>query len=192
MELMDAIGRRRSIRRFKQDPVPRALVEKLLAASVLAPSAKNRQPWRFAVLEGAAGKKLARLMREAAAALKERGESAGSSENSARIVALAPVTIVIFNSEYEHDGLIFDHVKYNVPDILSIGGMVQTMLLAAEPLGLGTLWICDVLYAYSAIRDWLGRREELVTAVSIGYPSESPSARPRRPWEEVTEWIEEG
>ncbi len=89
-------------------------------------------------------------------------------------------------------GSIFDHLTYNAPDILSIGGMVQTMLLAAEDLGLGTLWICDILYAYSLIRDWLGRDEELVTAVSLGYTDGSPAARPRTAWQEITEWRENG
>ncbi len=46
MELMEAISQRRSIRRFKDTPVPRELVEEVLAAAVRAPSAKNSQPWR--------------------------------------------------------------------------------------------------------------------------------------------------
>ena len=109
---------------------------------------------------------------------------------SARVVSQAPVTILVFNAANEHTGLIFDHLTYNAPDIQSIGGMVQTMLLAAEDLGLGTLWICDILYGYPLIRDWLGREQELVTAVSLGYPDESPPARPRTPWQHVTEWRE--
>jgi nitroreductase len=190
METSEAISRRRSIRLFKDAPVPRELLEKLLAASVLAPSATNRQPWRFVVLQGAARETLSRLMREGADLLESRGLKTGSCRNSARIVARAPVTVVIFNSENVHDGLVLDHVVYNAPDIQSIGGMIQTMLLAAQDLGLGTLWICDVLYAYTAIREWLGRREELVAAVSIGYPAEAPAARLRKPWQELTEWRE--
>jgi nitroreductase len=166
-------------------------VEKVLAAAILAPSAKNRQPWRFVVLEGAARDKLARLMAEGADSVEARGGKTGSCRNSARIVSLAPVTILMFNSAYTHENLIFDHATYNAPDIQSIGAMVQTMLLAAEDLGLGSLWICDILYAYPLIRDWLGRREEMVTAVSLGYPDEAPPARPRTPWQEITEWREQ-
>lgn len=188
METLEAIRQRRSIRRFRDTPVPRDLVERVLDAAVLAPSAKNRQPWRFVVLEGDARLKLARLMEEGVAWLRAHGENIGSAENSAGIVRRAPVTIVVFNADYEHDGLIFDHVTYNAPDIQSIGGMVQTMLLAATSLGLGSLWICDVLCAYPTIREWLGRREELVTAVSLGYADESPSARPRRPAKDLTVW----
>jgi nitroreductase len=68
--------------------------------------------------------------------------------------------------------------------------MIQTMLLAAEALGLGTLWIADILYAYPLIREWLGRGEELVAAVSVGYPDESPAARSRMTVAELTEWRE--
>jgi nitroreductase len=190
MDTLVAIGRRRSIRRFREDPVPRHLIEGLLTSAVQAPSAKNRQPWRFVVLQGGARDKLGRLMEEGAAFLKARGENVGSCEASARVVRQAPVTILVFNAAHEHDGLIFDHVTYNAPDIQSIGGMVQTMLLAAESMGLGSLWICDVLYAYPSIRAWLARREELVTAVSLGYPDEAPAARPRTSWQEITEWRE--
>jgi len=168
--------------------VPRELVEKVLAAAILAPSAKNRQSWRFVVLEGAAREKLARLMVDGAGKLEARGETTGSCRNSARIVSQAPVTILVFNAAYEHAGLIFDHLTYNAPDIQSIGGMVQTMLLAAVDLGLGSLWICDILYAYPLIRDWLGCRLEMVTAVSLGYPDEAPPPRPRTPWQQITEW----
>jgi nitroreductase len=190
METMEAISRRRSIRRFKDTPVPRDLIEKVLATAVLAPSAKNRQPWRFVVLQGAARAKLARLMEEGADYLEAHGEKTWSTRHSAKVVAQAPVTVLIFNAAYEHEGLIFDHLIYSAPDIQSIGGMVQTLLLAAEDLGLGTLWICDILAAYPTIREWLGRKDELVTAVSLGYADEAPAARPRTPWQEVTTFRE--
>jgi nitroreductase len=188
METIESIRARRSIRRFRSEPVPRDLIERVLDAAVQAPSAKNRQPWRFVVLEGAEKEHLAHLMLQGAVYLKERGENVGSCEGSARVVAQAPATILIFNAAHEHDGLIFDHPIYNAPDIQSIGGMIQTMLLAAHDAGLGSLWICDVLFAYPLIRDWLGRREEMVAAVSLGYADESPGARPRTPWRDITEW----
>jgi nitroreductase len=188
MDTIEAIEGRRSIRRFSADPVPRELVERVLAASVQSPSAKNRQPWRFVVLEGAENEKLSRLMLQGAAHLRERGEDVGSCENSAGVVSQAPVTVLVFNAAYSHDGFIFDHVIYNAPDIQSIGAMIQTMLLAAYDQGLGSLWICDILYAYTLIREWLGRREELVAAISLGYADEAPEARPRQSWRELTEW----
>lgn len=191
MDVFEAMAARRSIRAFKDREVPRELVEKVLSAAVLAPSAKNRQPWRFVVLEGAARTRLASLMREGAAYLKGLGEETGSCEWSAGVVDQAPVTVVIFNSEHEHEGLIFDTHNYNAPDIQSIGAMIQNMLLAAQALGLGTLWICDVLYAYPTIREWLGKKQELVAAVSIGWPDQSLGPRPRTAWTEITQWRSE-
>ena len=191
MNTLEAIANRRSIRRFKSTPVPRATIEKLIEVTGQAPSAKNRQPWRFVILQGAAKDKLARLMLDGAARLKAGGENIGSAEWSAGVIAQAPVTILVFNAAHEHDGLFFENPIYNAPDIQSIGGAIQTMLLAAEDLGLGTLWIADVLYAYNAIREWVGRREELVAAVTLGYADEAPGPRPRRPWLELTEWRDE-
>ena len=63
------------------------------------------------------------------------------------------------------------------------------MLLAAQDLGLGSLWICDVFYVYKELCDWLGETGQLIAAVSLGYPDESPGARPRAPVGELTRWI---
>lgn len=54
------------------------------------------------------------------------------------------------------------------------------MLLAAQELGLGTLWICDVFYAENEIGKWLGTNLQLIAAVSLGYAGEQPSPRPRK------------
>jgi nitroreductase len=63
------------------------------------------------------------------------------------------------------------------------------MLLAALDLGLGSLWICDVLYAYDGLCDWLGQEHQMIAAVSFGYPDEQPGPRPRKPVGEVTTWL---
>lgn len=45
--MLDAIAARRSIRKFKNTPVPRHIIEEIIKAGALAPSSKNRQPWHF-------------------------------------------------------------------------------------------------------------------------------------------------
>ncbi|MER3459398.1 MAG: hypothetical protein C4309_12880, partial [Chloroflexota bacterium] len=63
MELFEAIHLRRSIRRYRPEPVPQGLIVRLLEAACWAPSAHNRQPWRFAVIADAEVKeRLARAM----------------------------------------------------------------------------------------------------------------------------------
>jgi nitroreductase len=64
------------------------------------------------------------------------------------------------------------------------------MLLAAQELGLGTLWICDIFYAYQELSDWLGEKSQFVAAVSLGYPDENPPARARKKMDEVVKWVE--
>jgi nitroreductase len=64
------------------------------------------------------------------------------------------------------------------------------MILAAEDFGLGTLWICDIFYSHKEICSWLNREEELVAAIAIGYPNQSPYPRPRKSVEEVAEWFD--
>ena len=188
MQTLDAIATRRSIRRFQARPVPRALVEQVLDATVQAPSAKNAQPWRFVVLEGERRDELVRIMREQAVHLKGMGVNIGSLEGTARAMAVAPVTIVVFNTLPE--GIPPEaHDDYRFVMLQSTGGAIQTMLLAAHDLGLGSLWICDILYAECEVKAWLEQEDEdLVACVSLGYADESPDARPRTPWQEVTEW----
>ena len=63
------------------------------------------------------------------------------------------------------------------------------MLLAAQDFELGTLWICDIFHCDKEICSWLNRKDELVAAVAIGYPNQSPYPRPRKLSEEVISWI---
>ncbi len=182
METMKAIEGRRSIRRFKDDPVPRDKLEAVLRAASLAPSGKNRQPWRFIVVEGASKPEMIRLMREGLAGEIAKGEDPGSCEWTIRVMERAPVTVFVFDPEgippwEPHSiGQMFD----DLVNFQSIGAAIQNMLLAAQDLGLGSLWICDVLYAYEGLRAWLGEPGEMIAAVSFGYAAESPDPRPRK------------
>jgi len=186
MNTLEAIAGRRSIRKFADRPVPRELLEKVLAATTQAPSGKNRQPWRFVVVEPPHRGEMIAIMRDAIRNVKEAGKDPGSSEWTADVMERVPVTIFVFNADTESAN---PDEGGNVVDIQSIGGAIQTMLLAAHDLGLGTLWICDVFYAYRELQQWLGRREQMVAAVSLGFADEAPAPRPRRPWQEVTTWF---
>ncbi len=188
-DALQVIAERRSIRRFQDRPIPKRLLEEVLAYTVMAPSAKNAQPWRMVVLEGDEASQLARMMQQRADELAEAGADSGSLAWTARVVAQAPVTIVLFNAAPPTEMPARFHDDYHWVMLQSTGGAIQTMLLAAQALGLGSLWICDILYIDDQVRQWLGHPEDaLVAAVSLGYADEAPEARPRRPWQEVTEW----
>ncbi len=189
---MEAITARRSIRKFSDRPVPEEAVNAVLAAAILAPSGKNRQPWRFVVVAGDEKRaQMIRVMREGIADTRAHGTETGSAIMTARVMEYAPVTIFVFNPEGVHPW-----VKHSVGqtfleavDTQSIGAAVQNMLLAAQGMGLGTLWMCDVWSAYQQLSAWLGESGELIAAVALGYPDEQPAARPRRPLSEVVRWF---
>ena len=72
-DLQALIAARRSIRRYQPEPVPRELIDRLIAVAASAPSAHNRQPWRYALLTEATAKaRLARAMGERLAADRKR------------------------------------------------------------------------------------------------------------------------
>lgn len=186
MDTFETIASRRSIRRFKDKPVARGLIERVLTAAIQAPSGKNRQPWHFVVVQGEKQSEMISVMRTRLVQLKEQGVDLGSAEWSAKCMEEAPVTAFVFRpAGPEESGGPID-----VVDVQSIGAAIQSMLLAATDLGLGTLWICDVFYAYDELRSWLGRDDQMIAAVAVGYADESPEARPRRPLEDVTTWLE--
>jgi len=188
---LDAIAARRSIRKFKDTPIPDETLRAILTAATQAPSAKNRQPWRFVVVQGEKRAEMVRVMREGIARAKARGDDLGSAEGSARIMEHAPVTVFVFNPEGMRPWLAhsIEQMFMDLTNIQSIGAAIQNMLLAAQDLGLGSLWIGDVLYAYEELCNWLGEGGALIAAVSLGYPDEAPAARPRKPFDEVVKWI---
>jgi nitroreductase len=187
MNTLETIAARRSIRRFRETPLGEETLRTVLQAAARAPSGKNRQPWRFVVVQGGKRSEMVRVMRAGIAGAKARGEDLGSAENSARVLEQAPVTVFVVNPEgirpwLAHSvGQMFD----DVVDIQSNGAAIQNMLLAAQDLGIGSLWVCDVFYAYEELCGWLNETGELIAAVCLGYADEDPPARPRKPLAET-------
>ena len=191
MDTLQTIAGRRSIRRFADAPLPADVLERILNAAIQAPSGKNRQPWRFVVVQGEKRVEMVRVMRAGMAKAHDQGEDLGSGEGSASIMAQAPVTVFVFNPHGIHPWLAhsIDQNFQDVVNIQSIGAAIQNMLLAALDLGVGSLWICDVFYAYEQLLEWLGEEGQMIAAVALGYADESPAARPRMSLGEVARWV---
>ncbi|MCX6093697.1 MAG: nitroreductase [Candidatus Bipolaricaulota bacterium] len=191
MNALEAMASRRSIRRFEDRPVSRQIVEAILRAGTQAPSGKNRQPWRFVVVSGDQRATMVKILRDAVAEAKKRGESAGSADGTALVMERAPVTVFVFSPEGTDPwaprsvGQAFQELV----DVQSVGAAIENMLLAAQDLGLGSLWIADVFYAYEELRSWLRETGQMVAAVSFGYAAEKPVPRSRRPLGETARWL---
>lgn len=197
--MLNAIQNRRSIRKYQSKPVPRELVEQVLQAGILAPSSKNRQPWRFIVCTGPAKARLLLAMeqglqREAQQPmLPESAPYLASAHNTLHIMQQAPVLIFIMNAlgQSLQASLTTDERVAEICNAQSIGAAMQNMTLAATELGLGSLWICDTYFAYPELCAALNAEGELCAALALGYAAENPPARPRLAMEQLTEWLNE-
>lgn len=185
-----AIAARRSIRKFEDRPIPDEILRAILTAGMQAPSASNRQPWRFLVVTGDERAEMVRTMRRGLTNAKAAGIALGSSQRSAEIMGEAPATVFAINPDGLHPWLTrsIEQVFTDMADLQSIGAAIQNMLLAALELGVGSLWICDVFYAYGELQEWLAEPGQMIAAVAFGYPAENPDARPRLPLEKVARW----
>ena len=191
MNTLEAIEARRSIRKFKSDPIERETIERLLEAAVLAPSAKNSQPWRFTVVWQEKRDELLDVLRAGVENRKAEGEDVGTVEWTLRAMQEAPLTILVHNADGIHPWKARkEHESWwDVATVQSVGAAIQNMLLAATELGLGSLWIADVWEAYPEISEWLGTDNQLVAAVSFGVPNVDPPTPERKPMEEVVRWL---
>lgn len=194
--VMQAIQDRRSIRRYFAEEVPREIIEVILRAGIQAPSAKNRQPWRFVVAAGRAKEEALNAMEkglereETSPLLPESAEHLQGAWQSLQIMRQAPVIIFVVNVLGVEIGkdLTADERVSEICNAQSIGAAMENMSLAAMEQGLGTLWICNTFFAQRELRSWLNAEGELYAAMAVGYANENPQARPRKTMQDVVEW----
>jgi nitroreductase len=181
MDLDQALKGRRSIRKYLDKSVPEELIRQVIEAGTFAPSAKNGQQWRFTVLTGKSKQELTNLFRQELEkiSLKIGKENMGSSFSSCSIMEKAPVVIMVWNAGE----------KGWETEIHSVAAAIQNMLLKAYSLGLGSLWIGDIFYTPEALQRHLNKPWKLTAAVALGWPAEKPESRPRKPINEVAEFL---
>ncbi|ABB14860.1 nitroreductase family protein [Carboxydothermus hydrogenoformans] len=194
MELKEILKGRRSIRKFKKDPVPREVVEELLEAALWAPSGKNRQPWEIYVVGGEKRDELARLIAESGKHIKPKLEEL-FPEKIVKItlqffenVGDAPVIILFYIPKYEFsvNHLMSGYERhYNeenrIEAIMSVSALVENLMLLAYERGLGTCWMTGPRYVADEIDRFLGVTDkEFVCAVVLGYPDQNPPVPPRK------------
>lgn len=201
MSALDSFWRtvfeRRSVRRYTEQPVPRALLERLLTAAIWAPNAHNRQPWRFAVITQAALQQhLAALM----AARWEQAQLAGGGDPAfaARRAAIsrrrigdagAVVLGCLSMAEMDRHPDPEDQRLEGLMAAQSLALALGNLLLAAEHEGLAACWMCAPLFVPELVRqtldlpaDW-----EPQALITLGYPAETRSST-RRPLSDCVLW----
>ncbi len=160
MDILELIKTRRSIRKYKLDPIPEDEINKILEAGRWAPSASNRQPWRFIVLRSEETK------RKLAETLTWGG-----------FLSQAPLGIAVVINPRASNHPVEDGAA-----------ATQNMLLEAHSLGLGACWIGAYgSVNEESAKDILNvpDDERLLSVIVIGRPAESPQST-RRKLDEIT------
>jgi F420 biosynthesis protein FbiB-like protein len=184
VDLHSFLRTRRSIRRFRADPVPDSVIESILCTATYAPSAHNRQPWRFAVVTDVSVKaRLAEamaqdfqrdLLRDNVSPEKIQAQVKRSKER----ITSTPVAIVLCLDMSEMDAYP-DEKRQQAERIMAIQSVAAAglqLLLAAHAEGLGGVWICAPLFAQETIRKTLDISEkwEPQAMFFIGYADKLP------------------
>ena len=170
MELKDVMETRRSIRHYNDKEVPLEVIQDILNCGILAPSAHNRQPWSFIIVEQdkELKKKIAYLLKEGTDVTVNL-TSKVIEECSALILVYGDITDELF-------------------DIQSIGACIQNMCLRATDLGLGSLWIGYILRIENQLKEIFKTDKKLVAALALGYTDKIPGKRPRVELKDISMW----
>ena len=160
--MLKEIENRRSIRNYKMDNIDKKVILDILNAGIKAPSAKNNQPWRFLILDNDIKNKISDKMVEIY-----------DPNKTAEVIKNVPYLILVYNINNEY----FNH--------LSIGAAIENILLEAENMGLGALWIGYIKKIEDYVKELVNIDYELVSAIAIGVKNENPLARPRLDLNEV-------
>ena len=172
MEFREVLESRRSIRKFTLDTVGDEVLMEAIRSATLAPSAHNRQPWKFKIVSKEEKGKIAAALRE-----KTKDIPGHTGVHTAGIIDDANQLIVVF---------IDNQISENRDmDILSIGGAIENMILSFNDVGIGTVWIGNTNLIREEISEILNIDYETVSSIAIGVPDQSPKPRPRKDIKDV-------
>jgi len=170
MSVLDIMKSRRSVRRYKNKPIPEGTLNKVLEAARIAPSGKNFQPWKFIIVQD-----------------REKKEELAVASRNQSFIAQAPVVIVACgfpDKSYQHQG---NYMK-SWPIDVSIA--VDHLMLMAWEEGLGTCWIGA--FKEGEVKQILSIPDDVrvLALTPLGYPDEEPRDRGRKELNEIISYDE--
>jgi nitroreductase len=162
MDIFKLIKTRRSIRKFTDKPVSDEIINNIIEAGMWAPSGLNNQPWKFAVI-------------------RETGlkSKISSLTHYSKTVLSANVLIAVFLDRSQS----YDRTK----DVQAIGACIQNMLLYIHSLGLGAVWLGEILKNKGKVLELVGSSEdlELMAVIALGHPAVKGSKVTRKNMEQT-------
>jgi nitroreductase len=185
METLEAIHTRQSIGQVRPDPVPRELIDKILAAAVQAPNHYKVRPWRFAVMTGAGREKLGEAMAQSTKAANPAATEEELQKDRVKPLR-APVVIAV---AVDKPGLT---KAKEIENVCATAAAVQNMLLATHALGLAAIWRTGPSATDPIIKQFFGWEpdQHLIGFVYIGYPQYEATPPSRPSFEDRTVWME--
>ncbi len=162
MELLEGIYSRRSVREYTGEPVDRDDLLEIVKAGSWAPSGLNNQPWRFVIVED-----------------RRKLDALAGLTKYRRILEDCSAAIVLFADT----AAMYNETK----DYMALGACAQNMLLAAHALGLGTVWIGEILNREDRVKELLGVPPglKLTALIALGHPARRNQSSQRRPLSEL-------
>lgn len=197
MDNLNWLKNRRSIRRYQPEPIAHPIIDQILQTAIWAPSAHNRQPWRFVVIEdqtikiNLAAAMVAKLQADLAADGMPPELITKDANRSFQRITNAPILILLCltmaDMDSYPDALRQKNEKLMAVQSVALAG--QNLLLAAHACGLGACWMCAPLFCPQVVvetlqlpTDW-----EPQALISLGYPAESKE-KTRHPLEGRVLW----
>lgn len=206
--IYDVMKSRRSVRRFRPDAPPRDQIERLLEAAVTAPSASNKQPWRFIVVTDRKRiAELAQYVREAVDRIAGHVETASQEafrnygdyftrfDQAPVVIAALYRSLTVLSNLVDERIDAGDRERIRVMEersgLVGVSMALQNLLLMAHESGLGASGMTGPLVASDRLRKSLEVSEswEIAALVPVGYPAEQPAPTDRKPAGRVTTWI---
>lgn len=192
---------RRSIRRFKPEPVPDSVLKDILHTATFAPSAHNRQPWRFIVVTDAAQSDKEKLANAMAVEFQRdlEKDNLPSDEITKRVnksrerITGAPAVVILcvdMSEMDEYPDTRRKKAEYIIATQSTANAGMQ-LLLAAHAEGLGGVWVCSPMFAQEIVQEALNisKMWEPQAMFLLGYPVEVPAFRGRKALEEVVKFF---
>ena len=210
MDFFETVYKRKTIRKYEKTIPPTEDIKKIIDSARVAPSAVNAQNWKFiAIYNDKIKSEMADAVEKEYEKISSMTEDEEFKKSLSRSKAFstffknAPVVIACVEIQREsamtdflkEKGLPYEEILLARPDssLLSMGGAIENMSLAATALGYGTCWMCAPIIAYKSFKKILNLSEtdKIVSLLALGKPaSNNQNQPPKKTLNEIMEIIE--
>lgn len=196
MSVLRLIKNRCAVRRYKDIPIPKKYIDKIIEAGKWGPSVHGFQPWRFVVITNLS------LISKIANIMLKKSEKLGSGIGrylflTAKTIANAPLVIIVYNTNILRE-ISFKLYKINkkyikiaeLSEIEAIAAAIQNMILLADNYGIGSCWNTIPLFCEKRINKLVGNDNQLIAIITMGYTSEKSKRLPRKAIDKIVQYIQ--